>query len=126
MKNLLCSIRGLSAILFNLNFISLAIGQTVTITPYKSGFTNPIVIGHCGDDRLFVGERNGRIRVIDAAGNLLPTPFLDITAKISSINSEEGFLGMVFSPDYATSGKFYVSYTDSINFDQSGGPLLYS
>jgi len=126
MKKLRCSIRGLSAILLNLTFISLALGQTVTITPYKSGFINPIVIGHAGDDRLFVGERNGRIRVIDAAGNVLATPFLDITSKISSLNSEEGFLGMVFSPDYATSGKFYVSYTDSLKSNEPGGPLLFS
>jgi len=100
--------------------------QSVTVTAFKSGFTNPIDVKNCGDDRLFVSERNGIIRVIDAAGNLLPTPFLDVSAKVSSLNSEEGFLNMNFSPDYATSGKFYVSYTDSIKWNEPGGPELHS
>ncbi len=33
----------------------------------------------------------GLIRVINADGTLRATPFLDITSKISSTNSEEGF-----------------------------------
>ena len=126
MKQLYNIFRCTIAYVFTLILPLCAAAQSISSTPYKSGFTNPIVIGHGGDDRLFVGERAGKIRIIDAAGNLLPTPFLDITAKISSQNSEEGFLGMAFSPDFATSGKFYVGYTDSIKFNQSGGPLLYS
>ena len=55
------------------------------------------------------------IRIINADGTLRPTPFLDITSKIFAVGSEEGFLGIVFSPDYKTSGKFYVDYTASIS-----------
>jgi glucose/arabinose dehydrogenase len=85
--------------------------QSVALTPYATGFTNPIDIHHCGDDRLFVAERNGRIRVVNADGTLRPSPFLDIISKVSGLAGEEGFLGFCFSPDYKTSGKFYVSYT---------------
>ncbi|HEV8081797.1 MAG TPA: PQQ-dependent sugar dehydrogenase, partial [Chitinophagaceae bacterium] len=47
---------------------------------------------------------------------LHPTPFLDISSKISSYtNSEEGFLGIVFSPNYKTDRKFYVDYTANIS-----------
>ena len=46
---------------------------------------------------------------------MLTTPFLDFTSKISSTNSEEGFLGMAFSPNYKTDGKFYVDYTSNIS-----------
>ena len=85
--------------------------QTVVLTPYTTGFTNPIDIHHCGDNRLFVAERNGRIRVVNPDGTLRATPFLDIISKVSGLDGEEGFLGFCFSPDYKTSGKFYVSYT---------------
>src|SRR4029079_4221817 len=85
--------------------------QKLAAIPYVSGINLPIDLKHCGDDRLFIADRAGRIRVIDADGTLRPTPFLNITSKISSTNSEEGFLGIAFSPAYKTSGKFYVNYT---------------
>ena len=85
--------------------------QKLAAIPYVSGINLPIDLKHCGDDRLFIADRAGRIRVINADGTLRPTPFLNITSKISSINSEEGFLGIAFSPAYKTSGKFYVNYT---------------
>ncbi len=85
--------------------------QTVKLTPFVTGLTNPIDIKNCGDDRLFVAERNGRIRVINPDGTLRPTPFLDIISKVSGLDGEEGFLGICFSPNYKTDGKFYVSYT---------------
>jgi glucose/arabinose dehydrogenase len=85
--------------------------QKFAAIPYVSGINLPIDLKHCGDDRLFVADRAGRIRVVNADGTLRTTPFLNITSKISSIGSEEGFLGIVFSPNYKTSGKFYVDYT---------------
>ena len=89
--------------------------QKLAVVPYVSGITSPIDIKNCGDNRLFIADRTGLVRVIDENGNLLPAPFLDITSKISSNNSEEGFLGFAFSPDYKTSGKFYVDYTSNIS-----------
>ena len=41
---------------------------------------------------------------------------MDITSKISSpTEGEEGFLGIAFSPNYKTDGKFYVDYTGFIS-----------
>jgi glucose/arabinose dehydrogenase len=58
--------------------------------------------------RLFIVEKTGTIDVIKN-GVRLVTPFLDITDSV--VNSgEQGFLSMAFAPDYATSGRFYVSY----------------
>ncbi|MEO8861716.1 MAG: PQQ-dependent sugar dehydrogenase [Ginsengibacter sp.] len=88
--------------------------QKLAAIPYVSGINSPIDLKNCGDDRLFVADRAGRIRVINGDGTLRPVPFLNITTKISSNNSEEGFLGIAFSPDYKTSGKFYVDYTSII------------
>ena len=91
-------------------------GQKLAAIAYTSGINSPIDLKHCGDDRLFVASRAGIIRVINADGTLRAIPFLDITSKISSAtNSEEGFLGIAFSPDYKTSKKIYVDYTGRIN-----------
>jgi glucose/arabinose dehydrogenase len=60
--------------------------------------------------RLFVVEQGGRIVVL-RAGRVLPTPFLDISSQVVS-GGEQGLLGLAFAPDYASSGRFYVNYTD--------------
>ncbi len=60
--------------------------------------------------RAFVVEQGGRIRIIrnDA---LVPTPFLDISGKISN-GGEQGLLGLAFHPQYASNGRFVVYYTN--------------
>ncbi|HVD33640.1 MAG TPA: PQQ-dependent sugar dehydrogenase, partial [Gemmatimonadales bacterium] len=64
-----------------------------------------------GDDRLFVVEKGGAIRVIKG-GAVLATPFLDLRAKVMSDGGEQGLLGLAFAPDYASSGRFFVHYND--------------
>ena len=64
-----------------------------------------------GDGRLFVVEKGGVIRVIKD-GAVLDAPFLDITSIVRSTEGEAGLLGLAFFPDYATSGRFVVHYTD--------------
>lgn len=64
-----------------------------------------------GDDRLFVVEKAGRIRIIKN-GSLLAIPFLDIAGQVSS-GGERGLLGLAFAPDYASSGRFVVNYTNN-------------
>ncbi|HSH76612.1 MAG TPA: PQQ-dependent sugar dehydrogenase [Longimicrobiales bacterium] len=63
-----------------------------------------------GDDRLFVVERGGRIRIIEG-GTVLGTPFLDVGGQIVD-GGEQGLLGLAFHPQYAANGHFYVNYTD--------------
>lgn len=60
--------------------------------------------------RVFVVEQGGRIRVV-RSGKKLPSAFLDISGQVTS-GGEQGLLSMAFAPDYATSGLFYVYYTD--------------
>jgi glucose/arabinose dehydrogenase len=64
-----------------------------------------------GDGRLFILERDGAIRILKD-GALLTAPFLDITAQVSATGGEQGLLGLAFFPDYATTGRFVVHYTD--------------
>jgi glucose/arabinose dehydrogenase len=43
-------------------------------------------------------------------GVLQPTPFLDISALVQCCG-ERGLLGLAFSPNYGTDGRFFVNYT---------------
>jgi glucose/arabinose dehydrogenase len=76
-------------------------------------FTNPIAIGtYPGDaSRLFVAERAGKVRlVVDDA--VRQDPYLDVGPGID-LDGERGLLSIVAAPDYSSSGKVYVYYTDS-------------
>jgi glucose/arabinose dehydrogenase/putative transposon-encoded protein len=59
---------------------------------------------------FYVVEQTGMIRVVQN-GTPLPTPFLDLTAVVSK-GGEQGLLGLAFSPDYATSRRFFVNFTN--------------
>lgn len=45
---------------------------------FATGFNNIVKIASAGDDRLFIVERSGVIKIIDGTGTTLATPFLDI------------------------------------------------
>lgn len=80
---------------------------------FASGFSLPVDIAHAGDGRLFIVEKAGRIRIIDSDGSILPQPFLDIDARVNSLASERGLLGLAFHPDYTDNGYFFVNYTNN-------------
>lgn len=61
--------------------------------------------------RLFVAQQGGRI-VIVKQGGPLATPFLDLSAIVSS-GGERGLLGLAFDPQFAANGLFYVDFTDA-------------
>jgi len=73
------------------------------------GLSQPLLVTHAGDARLFIVEKTGRIRIFQN-GALLPTPFLDIGSLIS-LGNEQGLLGLAFHPQYATNGWFFINYT---------------
>lgn len=78
-----------------------------------NGLSTPVCLTAAPGDltRQFVVEKTGRIRIIrDDA--LLPTPFLDLSAKVSN-GGEQGLLGLAFHPGYATNGRFVVYYTNT-------------
>ncbi len=84
--------------------------------PVAGGFARPIDLAHAGDGtgRLFVAEQRGVIWVIQD-GQVLDTPFLDIQDRVTQLGSpsdERGLLGLVFHPQYAETGDFFVNYTD--------------
>lgn len=77
-----------------------------------SGLRAPVEVTHAGDGsgRLFIVEQPGVIRIWQN-GALLPTPFLDIQARVR-YGGEMGLLGMAFPPGFATKRYFYVNYVN--------------
>ena len=84
--------------------LSLALREVATVSPAVFA-TAP-----AGDSRLFIVTRDGLVRILQN-GQLLPTPFLDISTRVS-VSGEGGLLSMAFDPDYARNGYFYLYYTD--------------
>jgi hypothetical protein len=76
------------------------------------GLSSPLFLtAPAGDDRLFVVERGGRIVIVEN-GVALQQPFLDVSSLITA-GGEQGLLGLAFHPDYASTGHFFVNYTDA-------------
>jgi glucose/arabinose dehydrogenase len=80
---------------------------------YASGFQSPIAFVQDPTDRAvqFVVQQTGRVRVI-RNGSVLPTDFLNLTGDIACCG-ERGLLGLAFAPDYASSGRFFVNFTNT-------------
>ena len=87
------------------------VSAQISLIQFSSGYSKPLDIKNCGDDRLFIVEQTGRIWIADTAGVKLSTPFLDIHSIIQ-FAGEKGLLGLAFPPDFLTSGYFYVNYSE--------------
>lgn len=86
-------------------------GTGARLQEVVTGLSVPLYLtAPAGDARLFIVEKTGGIRIVKD-GALLPDPFLDLSAQVSS-GSEQGLLGLAFDPEYATNGRFVVHYTD--------------
>ncbi len=86
--------------------------QEIAIELFQDGFNRPLNIQNAGDNRLFVVEQGGQIKIIQPEGVVNSIPFLDISNKISNGN-ERGLLGLAFHPDYSNNGYFFVNYTNT-------------
>ena len=99
----------------------------IALVKVADGFSDPTNVASVNDGsgRLFVVERVGTVRVVDRDGNVLPEPFLDLTA-INPLGSdvqtgfvEQGLYSIAFHPDFGQNGYFYVHYA-SLPFNGDG------
>ena len=56
--------------------------QEVNLELFQNGFNNPVDIQNAGDERLFVVEQAGIIKILNPDATVNPTPFLNITSLI--------------------------------------------
>jgi glucose/arabinose dehydrogenase len=87
----------------------------VKLEKVAAGLDRPVLVTFAPGDprkRLFVLEQHvGRIRVIEG-GKLAAKSFLDLKGKVSTEN-EQGLLALAFAPDFATSHRLFVYFTDA-------------
>jgi glucose/arabinose dehydrogenase len=74
-----------------------------------------VALAVASDGRVFYTEKEtGRIRVIDANGQLLNTPFASVPVNT---DAERGLLGIALHPEFAQNGFLYVYYTRLATLD---------
>lgn len=82
-----------------------------TVHPVVGGLDQPTALAFAPDGRLFVGEKEGTIRVVKD-GVLLKEPF----ARLEIWDFfESGLLGLAVDPDFATNGFIYVFATVAVD-----------
>lgn len=82
----------------------------VQLQPLASGLGSITSIASAGDSRVFLTIQTGAVVIWDGS-RILPTPFLDVSSKISCCD-ERGLLSVVFHPQYALNGLLFVDYTN--------------
>lgn len=78
-----------------------------------SGLNRPVdyIDARDGTGRFFIVEQDGRI-LVSIGGELLSTPFLDLTDQVST-GSEQGLLSIALDPGFAGNSRVFVSSTDT-------------
>lgn len=86
-------------------------GTDLELVEVVNGLQSPLLVtAPAGDPRMFIIEQDGFIRIVEN-GQLVTTPFADLTSVVRATGNEQGLLGLAFHPDYNSNGKFYVYYT---------------
>lgn len=90
--------------------------SSIGLQMVAEGLTAPIDLEQPTDnsDRMFIADQTGVIYVMGADGQLLDTPFLDISDQLVDQMEqfdERGLLGLALHPGFADNGRFYVYYS---------------
>ena len=88
-------------------------GAGFSVRRVATGLNGPMYVTFPPGDqeRLFVAERGGTIRIFDrTTQSLRGTPFISISDI--GLSGEQGLLGLAFDPNYATNGHFYVNLVE--------------
>ncbi len=89
------------------------------IETIATGLNFPTAAAFTPDGRILVAQKGGEVRIVDASGNLLPTPFITLI----DVNAAEdrGLIGIAVDPNFATNGFVYLAYTYEVDPSQPGG-----
>ncbi|MFQ5871590.1 MAG: PQQ-dependent sugar dehydrogenase, partial [Candidatus Geothermarchaeales archaeon] len=79
----------------------------LTVEVVAEGLEVPWSLVFAPDGRLFLTERAGRVRVVEA-GILVEQPLLEVDV---ATGGEGGLLGIVLHPDFSENGYVYLYYT---------------
>ncbi len=94
-------------------FSNFSFSQSVILESFGPSFSSPVEIKNAGDERLFVVEKSGKIKILNPDGSVNSTPFLNIEDRVSTNTNERGLLGLAFHPNYPENPFFFVNYTNN-------------
>src|SRR5688572_1572813 len=75
-----------------------------------SGLSQPTSIRFAPDGRVFVGQKDGVIRVFDNLADTTPTTFANLSPQVHNM-WDRGLLGMALAPNFPADPYVYVLYT---------------
>ena len=75
-----------------------------------SGLDHPTALRFSPDGRIFVAEKNGRIKVFDNLADTTPTLFADLSTNVYNF-WDRGLLGLALDPAFPSQPYVYVLYT---------------
>ncbi|MFS8041835.1 PQQ-dependent sugar dehydrogenase [Xanthobacter sp. AM33] len=84
-------------------------GEQVRVVPFAEGLEHPWSIAFLPDGRLLVTEREGRLRVVDASGQLGP-PIAGVPQVAA--RGQGGLLDVALDPAFASNRLIYLSYSE--------------
>jgi glucose/arabinose dehydrogenase len=97
--------------------------RSIDLRLIADGFVSPVIVtASHHSERLYVVDQIGKVWVIDRKGYKRPTPFMDISSRLVSLNTaydERGLIGFALHPAFKTNGRFFVYYQLP---PRSGGP----
>ena len=101
---------------FSIAKAQIPVDVTLDPVPGVSGLSSALSLKNAGDgsNRLFIVQQGGVIRVVDANGALLPTPFVSLGNQVN-FGGERGLLDIAFHPEFAANGLFYLHYSAGTN-----------
>ena len=73
-----------------------------------TNLTGPTTIAFAPDGRMFIGQKDGRVRVFQN-GILLPTDFINISSQVNNY-WDRGLLGLAVHPDFPNTPYIYLLY----------------
>lgn len=90
-----------------------AAGAQLSARPFVSGLDRPLAMAPCPgqSDTFLVAEQAGLVRVV-VSGAVRDQPFVDLRDVIAS-GGERGLLGLACAPDFATSGRVFLNFTNA-------------
>jgi hypothetical protein len=74
-----------------------------------SGLSNPTVLQFAPDGRIFVGQKNGVIKVFQGLTDTNPITFADLSGNVHDF-WDRGLLGLALPPNFPASPYVYVLY----------------
>ncbi len=93
--------------------VPVASGSALGTELFVAGLLLPVHLASPPLDtrRVFIVEQDGRVQLVKD-GVKQSQPFLDISDRTHAVN-ERGLFSIAFDPNYASNGRFFLSYTEN-------------